>query len=133
MAQNREILDWPAEARCAHFSEVPSASTRVAWRTPMKITWDRDRYDELQAALVGRIAAAVGGHLRLLLEGRVPPELGEITNDIVFSVTSILDGSDKESAEPGVPMLTFATSEARDELIIADPGEGSWLHEYVRG
>jgi len=99
----------------------------------MRITTDRDRYDELQAALVGRISAAVRGHLRLLLEGRVPPDLGEITNDIVFAVTSILDGSDGEAGSKGLPMLTFATSEARDELIVADPGEGSWLHEYVRG
>jgi hypothetical protein len=30
-------------------------------------------------------------------------------------------------------MLTFATSEARNELIVADPGEGSWMHEYAHG
>lgn len=102
----------------------------------MKITTDRDRYDELQAALVGRIAEAVRGHVRLLLEGRVAPDLAEITNDIVFAVTSILDGADGadgDAGSSGLPMLAFATSEARDELIVADPGEGSWLHEYVRG
>jgi len=99
----------------------------------VKIKSDRDRYDELQAALVGRIEEAVRGHLRLLLEGRVPPDLGEITTDIVFAVTSILDGTDGDAGSTGLPMLTFATSEARDELIVADPGEGSWLHEYVRG
>ena len=99
----------------------------------MKITSDRDRYDELQAALVGRIEEAVRGHLRLLLEGRVPPDLGGITTDIVFAVTSILDGTDGDAGSTGLPMLTFATSEARDELIVSDPGEGSWLHEYVRG
>ena len=68
----------------------------------------------------------------MLIEGCFPPDLGEITNDIVFAVTSILDGSDGEAGSTGLPMLTFATSEARDELIVADPGEGSWLHEYVR-
>jgi hypothetical protein len=72
-------------------------------------------------------------YVRLLVEGRVPPDLGEMTNDIVFAVTSILDGSDGEAGSTGLPMLTFATSEARDEHIVADPGEGSWLHEYVRG
>jgi hypothetical protein len=91
----------------------------------MKITSDRDRYDELQAALVGRIEEAVRGHLRLLLEGRVPPNLGEVTNDIVFTVTNVLDGTDGEAGSSGRPVLTFATSEARNELIVADPGEGS--------
>jgi hypothetical protein len=51
----------------------------------------------------------------------------------VCSVTSILDRVDAESVLSGLPMLTFATSEARTELIVADPGEGSWMHEYVRG
>jgi hypothetical protein len=66
----------------------------------MKVTTDRDRYDELQAALVGRIADAVRGHVRLLLEGRVAPDLAEITNDIVFAVTSILDGADGDAGPP---------------------------------
>ena len=99
----------------------------------MKVTSDRDRYDELQAALVARIAGAVRGHVRLLLEGRVPADLSEITNDIVFSVTNILDGSEEEVDRSSLPMLTFATSEARNELIVADPGEGSWMHEYAHG
>jgi len=99
----------------------------------MKVTSDRDRYDELQAALVGRIEEAVRGHLRLVLEGKVAPDLGAVTTDIVFAVTTILDGSDGDAGSTGLPMLTFATSEARDELIVADPGEGSWMHEYVRG
>jgi hypothetical protein len=51
----------------------------------------------------------------------------------VFAVASILDGADREAGSTGLPMIAFATSEARDELIVADPGEGSWLHEYVRG
>jgi len=99
----------------------------------MKVTSDRNRYDELQAALVGRMAAAVRGHLRLHVEGRVPPDLGEVTNDIVFAVTSILDGADGDTGSTGRPVLTFATSVARNELIVAGPGEGSWLHEYARG
>jgi hypothetical protein len=97
----------------------------------MKVTADRDRYDALQAALVAKIAAAVRGHVRLLIEGRVPPDLSEITKDIVFSVTSILDGAEEEGGDSDVPMLTFATSEARNELIVGDPGEGSWMHEYA--
>jgi hypothetical protein len=48
----------------------------------------------------------------------------------VFAVTSILDGA---AGASGLPMLTFATSEARDELIVADPGEGSCMHEYAWG
>ena len=99
----------------------------------MRVTTDRDRYDDLQSALVGRIAEAVRGHLRLLLEGRVPRDLGEVTNDIVFAVTSILDGADGDAGSSGIPMLAFATSVARDELIVAGPGEGSWLHECARG
>ena len=99
----------------------------------MKVTSDRDRYDALQAALVAEIANSVRGHVRLLIEGRVPADLSEITKDIVFSVTSILDGADEEGAEMDLPMVTFATSEARNELIVADPGEGSWMHEYAHG
>lgn len=99
----------------------------------MKVTSDRDLYEKLQAALVAGIAGAVRGHVRLLLEGRVPADLSEITNDIVFSVTSILDGSDGELSGSGLPMLTFATSEERNELIVADPGEGSWMHECAHG
>jgi hypothetical protein len=99
----------------------------------MKVTSDRNRYDALQAALVAKTADAVRGHVRLLIEGRVPADLSEITKDIVFSVTSIVDGAEEEEGESDLPMLTFATSEARNELIVADPGEGSWMHEYAHG
>lgn len=98
----------------------------------MKVISDRDRYDALQAALVAKIAIAVRGHVRLVIEGRVPANLTEITNDIVFSVASVLDGVEEEGGSD-LPMLAFATSEARNELIVADPGEGSWMHEYARG
>ena len=36
----------------------------------------------------------------------------------------------RETRTPEIlPMLAVETNEARDELIIADPGEGSWLNE----
>lgn len=99
----------------------------------MKVISDRDRYDALQAALVAKIADAVRGHVRLVIEGRVPANLTEITNDIVLSVTSVLDGVEEEEGGSTLPMLAFATTEARNELIVADPGEGSWMHEYAHG
>ena len=97
----------------------------------MKITSDRPRYDELQAELVSRIADAVRGHIRLLLDGRVPPDLNEVTRDIVFSVTSILDACDGDTS--GMPMLTFTANANRSELVVPAPGEGSRMHEYAHG
>jgi len=96
----------------------------------MKIVEDRARYDNLQAELVDSIAGAVRGHVRLLLDGHVPANLNEITSDIVSSITSILDGS-AGSFEAGIPMVTFATTEERRELVIPGGGEGSWMHEYA--
>lgn len=98
----------------------------------MKIIEDRARYDSLQSELVNRIADAVRGHVRLLLDGRVPADLNEITSDIVFSVAAILDASDGGSGA-GIPMVTFATTERRQELVIPGGGEGSWMHEYASG
>lgn len=99
----------------------------------MKVTSDPARYEVCQAELAEKIADVVRNHLRLVFEGRIKPDLSEVTNDIVFSVTSILDGAEEEPIGSLIPMITFATSDARDELIIGDPGEGSWLHEYAHG
>jgi hypothetical protein len=32
-----------------------------------------------------------------------------------------------------VPVLGLATTEARDELVFAELGYGSWMHEYAHG
>jgi hypothetical protein len=98
----------------------------------MKIISDRARFDALQAELVSKIASAVRGHIRLVFDGRVPANLTEVTRDIVSSVASILDACDGGD-DAGLPMLTFATSEAREELVVPGNGEGSWMHEYAHG
>jgi hypothetical protein len=64
-----------------------------------------------------RIDGAVRGHLQLLLSGRVPANLNEVTCDIVFAVANIIDGSAEveESGMPVIPVLGFAATDARDE------------------
>jgi hypothetical protein len=46
---------------------------------------------------------------------------------------SIIDGSAevKEGGMPVIPVLGFAATDARDELIFAQLGYGSWMHEYA--
>lgn len=62
----------------------------------------------------------------------MPTDLNEMTSDVVSSITSILDGSDG-GVEAGIPMVTFATTEDRRELLIPGGGQGSWMHEYASG
>jgi len=101
----------------------------------VKLKEDRQLYDRLQSHVLQEITEAVRGHIRLLLSGRVPEDLNAVTADIVFSVASIIDGSGEvdEHGTPIMPVLGFATSEARDELLFAELGYGSWMHEYAHG
>jgi hypothetical protein len=56
-----------------------------------------------------RIDNAVRGQLRLVLSGRVPADLNEVTCDVVAAVASIIDGSAEveEGGMPVIPMLGF--------------------------
>ena len=101
----------------------------------MRLTADRQLYDCLQCHILQQITDAVRGHLRLLLSGRVPADLNAVTSDIVFAVADIIDGSAglEDRGTPVIPVLTFATTEARDELVFPELGYGSWMHEYVHG
>jgi hypothetical protein len=56
-----------------------------------------------------------------------------VTSDIVFSVASIIDGSDgaEDRGTPVIPMLAFASTEERNELVFPELGYGSWMHEYA--
>ena len=49
-----------------------------------------------------------------------------MTANIVFSVASIIDASGEmdEQGTPVMPVLGFATSETRDELLLAELGYG---------
>jgi len=94
-----------------------------------------NRYDRLQNHILKQITDAVRGHLRLLLSGRIPADLNSVTSDIAFSIASIIDGSAEvdDNGTPVIPVLAFATTEARDELLFAELGYGSWMHEYAHG
>jgi hypothetical protein len=101
----------------------------------MNLTVDEQLYDRLQCHVLERIARAVRGHLRLLLAGRVPADLNTVTADIVFSVASIIDGDDgqEDRGTPVIPVLAFARTDEREELIFPELGFGSWMHEYAHG
>jgi hypothetical protein len=101
----------------------------------VRLKEDRQQYDRLQSHILQAITESVRGHLRLLLSGRVPADLNAVTADIVFSVASIIDGSGEmdDQGTPVMPVLGFATSETRDELLFAELGYGSWMHEYAHG
>jgi len=101
----------------------------------VRLTVDRQLYDRLQYHILQQITDAVRGHLRLLLSGRVPADLNAVTADIVFSVAAIIDGgADLEDREtPVIPVLAFATTETRNELVFPELGYGSWMHEYAHG
>lgn len=101
----------------------------------VRLMEDRQQYDRLQSHVLQAITESVRGHLRLLLSGRVPADLNTVTANIVFSVASIIDGSGEmdDQGTPVMPVLGFATSETRDELLFAELGYGSWMHEYAHG
>src|SRR5215471_11719938 len=90
-------------------------------------------YDRLQNHILKEITDAVRGHLRLLLSGRVSADLNSVTSDIIFSVASTIDGSDaaEDRGTPVIPVLAFAASEERNELVFPELGYGSWMHEYA--
>jgi hypothetical protein len=89
----------------------------------------------MQSETLGRISSAVRGHLRLLFDGRVPADINSVATDIIFSVASIIDGSGESELDdaPVIPVLAFAKSDDRDELIFPEIGYGSWMHEYAHG
>jgi hypothetical protein len=101
----------------------------------MRLREDRHLYDRLQSHVLQEITGVVRGHLRLVLSGRVPADLNAVTAEIVFSVASIIDGGGEleDGGTPVIPVLTFATTDARDELVFAELGYGSWMHEYAHG
>jgi hypothetical protein len=101
----------------------------------VRLTADRQLYDRLQCHILQQITDAVRGHLRLLLSGRVPADLNAVTADIVFSVADIIDGGAdlEDRGTPVIPVLAFATTESRDELVFPELGYGSWMHEYAHG
>lgn len=101
----------------------------------MRLTANRQLYDRLQCQILQQITDAVRGHLRLLLNGRVPADLNTVTADIVFSVADIIDGGAdlEDGGTPVIPVLAFATTETRDELVFPELGYGSWMHEYAHG
>jgi hypothetical protein len=91
----------------------------------VRLTADRQPYDHLQCHILQQITDAVRGQLNhLLLSRRVPADLNSATTDIVFSVGSIIDGSEEveDRGTPVIPALAFATTDARDELVFAGLG-----------
>jgi hypothetical protein len=73
----------------------------------------------------------------LPVDGVVP--YGRVAGSFSAFVEMLDDGGAERTGRiraqrrSGLLMITSSTGEVRDELIVADPGEGSWLHEYVRG
>src|SRR5262249_5435262 len=142
----RPATPTPTTRRQCHAARRDS---RVAWgvhpgflkrptvsrEAKVRLTVDRQLYDRLQYHILQQITDAVRGHLRLLLSGRVPADLNAVTADIVFSVAAIIDGgADLEDREtPVIPVLAFATTETRNELVFPELGYGSWMHEYAHG
>jgi hypothetical protein len=98
----------------------------------MKITLDRNRFDELQLALLEELIRAVRDGLR---EAGVTDDdtLFDATGNLAFAIAAIVDGSRvmQLDGEPVVPVLTFAGEPGSSELIGAEGG--SWMHEYVFG
>jgi hypothetical protein len=101
----------------------------------MRIIEDRDRYDGLQTEVLNELTKAVRGHISLVLSGRVPADLNSVTADIVFSVASIIDGASEieHRGQSVIPVLAFASSDERNELVFPESGCGSWMHEYAHG
>lgn len=126
------VILLPDEPHAVNPSGSSAPETKEA---RVRLKEDRVAYDRLQPHVLQEITEAVRGHLKLLLSGRVPAELNAVTADIVFSVASIIDGSREmdDQGMPVMPVLGFVTSDARDELLFAERGYGSWMHEHAHG
>ena len=97
----------------------------------VSVSVDFFEFDELQLTFVHSLAAAIKGHLEKL---ELPRETTvELTTQILFSVTAILDGSTPlpESANAARPFLTFALDEDATTLLATEHCTG--MHEYAVG
>jgi hypothetical protein len=87
-------------------------------------------YDQRQQQLALELLRAIK---EALVEVDTPPELvKQLTGDIGFAVTAILDDSRSFEAEDGgtlSPMVTFLVGDEQLEF----GGGNSWMHEYVYG
>ncbi|MFV2924295.1 hypothetical protein, partial [Pseudomonas alloputida] len=95
-------------------------------KTTMKLV-SSGRFDDYQQEMSRRIIEEIR---RALERTGAPDDLArDLTYDIAFGITSLIDGVSDLSvnAENVNPVLTFSTRE--NELEFA--GGNSWMHEYV--
>lgn len=98
---------------------------------PISVTVDFFEFDELQLTLVHSLAEAIARELK---KGKLENEqVRELTTQILFSVTSYLDGIVTPSGLPeGIsPFLTFARSNETTDLLATMHGTG--MTEYAVG
>lgn len=94
----------------------------------MEITHDRIQFGKRQEIFLHRLMQ----HIKRDLEaaGVQADKLHDLTTDIGFSISSLLDGCEVEhGARLTLPVLAFAQDKTRAKLLV-EPG-GSWLHESV--
>jgi len=94
----------------------------------MEITQDRDRFDKRQEQFLRRLMERIKRDLEAA--GIPADKLHDLTSEIGFSVSSLLDGCEVDrGARPLLPVLAFAEDKSRARLLV-EPN-GSWLHENV--
>ena len=99
--------------------------------TARAIQIDKDRFDQWQRALGRLLTEQIRDALKATpLE---PAQRRELTADIGFRITAILDGSGGvfKGEEEGQVVVMFLESVRPDTLLACD-GE-SWMHEYAQG
>jgi len=97
----------------------------------MEIVQNKAAYNKRQFELLREIVLVT--KKRLEQAGVTKEDSRELTGNIVFSISALLDASRvlKTGDDLFVPVLVFADDNDRNKLM-AEPG-GSWLHEYVIG
>jgi len=95
----------------------------------MELITDDEQYDELQQFLLRELKESIS--MRLHEAGLMGEKLKEATDDVAFSIATIIDASQimEHKGKAVLPYLVFQNPDNEEQLIHA--GSNSWMHEYV--
>ena len=96
----------------------------------MRIEKNTKAYDGMQVALLREITRTV----RRVLETKrlSKARTRDITEDVVFHLSALLDGSAEVEHQGGPVVPRIAFQGKGRGVVVAEPG-GSWMHEYAFG
>ena len=97
----------------------------------MKINFDEDEFDTRQHKLIEMIIRSIINEAKVYIDD--PSDLAQLTDNIAFSISTMLDGSENMEVDSKLlkPFLAFSLDDDNKNIVAAE--DGSWMHEYVMG